>query len=369
MAGSEIRLLVTAPYALDEASSALFRELGAYDIQIEFALPASAQGCEGLAVVAPGTLWARLKGLSDRIAKFKPTHIYVHSPPGTAITNQAALSASKARVFASCLGITPPLQERWREKALLAVSRKALSGVFTDTRADTEHMQRLGFTATQLPLAYDAERFFVQAESQRTRTRDLLRISSPVLAYVGAVTPDHGVHILIAALSQLKEQDWTLLLPNFPAKDRYGHRLMAQIAKHGLREKVVYFDPKSEELADHMNAADLIVAPSLTSAPMHSARLLRAAMGCGRVVIASETPSNAEALGGFGHLVVPADPDALAARLSTLLKQGQNLDLPAARWAKRSCTFAHQAAALFTALPTQAMQKPAKETQETHHVA
>jgi glycosyltransferase involved in cell wall biosynthesis len=350
---SEIRLLMSAPDALDSQSAALFDTLKACGVAVLFA--------------PPGTTWERSKELSA----FDPTHVYVHSPPGTALANQVALRSSKARVFASCLGAQRhgSHYKTWRERAVLAVSRRGLAGVFTDTAIDREAMERLGFTPTQLPLAYDAERFFLQPEICRAQTRALLRIARPTLAYIGPITPDHGLHILIAALDQLREENWELLLPNFAPKESYGHRLMAQIAELGLRDKVVYFDPKPEELADHINAADIIVSPSAVTAPAHNSRLLRAAMGCGRVIIASDTPANSEALGGFGHLVFPSDPNALASRISVLLKQGPRLDLPAARWAKHNCTLMHQANALLAALQAHAVQKPRLDSQEPPYVA
>jgi glycosyltransferase involved in cell wall biosynthesis len=135
--------------------------------------------------------------------------------------------------------------------------------------------------------------------------------------------PEKGVHVLLDALALMTDWPWQLLMDSFESKDAYARQLRAQIDRLRLAERVVFFESSHEDMPDYMNAADLVVLPSLSTPKWKEqyGRVIQEAQACGRIVIASESGAIPETMDGQGYLVPEGDAPALAERLCALLER------------------------------------------------
>jgi glycosyltransferase involved in cell wall biosynthesis len=89
----------------------------------------------------------------------------------------------------------------------------------------------------------------------------------------------------------------------------------------GLEDRIVYFDATHKEMPDFMNAADIVVLPSVSGPGVKEqyGRVLPEAMACAKVVVGSQVGAIPELVGEAGILVPERDAGALAERLRALL--------------------------------------------------
>jgi glycosyltransferase involved in cell wall biosynthesis len=141
------------------------------------------------------------------------------------------------------------------------------------------------------------------------------------LLAVGSIVPRKGYDLLIAALSQLAELPWRLVIAGDPSRDAAAARaLEQQIARLELADRVERVGVVSpERLASLYAAADLFVLPSryegygmaYTEAITHGVPVVGTTAGA----IPEAVPA------GAGVLVPPDDVDALTAALTRLISE------------------------------------------------
>jgi D-inositol-3-phosphate glycosyltransferase len=189
-----------------------------------------------------------------------------------------------------------------------------------------------------IPCGVDTELF--QPMAQAT-ARDLLELPpGPLLLHVGRLEPIKGLDTLLTAMTHLREAPPVKLLVVGGDLDEpengHGERLRARVAALGLGARVHFMGPQRQDrLRLLYAAADATVMPSYYES-------------FGMVALesmASGTPVVASAVGGLtttvrdgltGYLVPEGDPEALAARLSALLRDRaarERLGAEATRWA------------------------------------
>ncbi|MBS1680694.1 MAG: glycosyltransferase family 4 protein [Bacteroidetes bacterium] len=146
---------------------------------------------------------------------------------------------------------------------------------------------------TLIPLGYDKSIFYLE-ESLRQKYRSLLQISpdTPLIAYFGRMSRQKGVHTLIQALSQLKSVKWKLLLDHaFDPQNQYATYIQSLIKENQLEDRVIFFEANHYEIANYMRAADVAVAPSITTKEFKEqyGRAVQEAMACGCLCLVSES--------------------------------------------------------------------------------
>jgi glycosyltransferase involved in cell wall biosynthesis len=108
----------------------------------------------------------------------------------------------------------------------------------------------------------------------------------------------------------------------------------------GLSDRVVYFDAPHDEVADYMNAADVVVMPSVTTERFKEqyGRVAPEAMACGRLVITSDSGALPELVGDTGIVVPESELPRLHATLARVLDDPALVDRYSPRAAERART-------------------------------
>jgi glycogen(starch) synthase len=150
--------------------------------------------------------------------------------------------------------------------------------------------------------------------------------SGQTILYVGRISPEKGVHILMDAMGDCVKRfpDIRLQLVGAASNDEYLKDILAQVKNHGLQKNVVFLGAKfGKELHELITYANLVVVPSLGDA---FPRVTIEAMAAGVPVVASDVGGIKEMIedGVTGTKVVPNDSKKLAEAIVLVLS---NLDL------------------------------------------
>jgi glycosyltransferase involved in cell wall biosynthesis len=191
------------------------------------------------------------------------------------------------------------------------------------------------------PLGYDPGVFFMDGFSRQT-CRESLKISDDtvLVAYFGRLVPQKGVHLLIEALASLKSLNWMLLLDHIhDSEDQYVSFIQDLIAKQGLKERVIYFEADHFEIANYMRAADIMVAPSITTTVFKEqyGRAVQEAMACGCVTLVSNSGHLKDLVGNSELVFQEGNIEMLKDRIENLLKdRNKRMELGASLSARAS---------------------------------
>jgi glycosyltransferase involved in cell wall biosynthesis len=151
------------------------------------------------------------------------------------------------------------------------------------------------------------------------------RSGPAVIGGMGRLVPDKGFQIVIRALpSILRHRDVRLLIAG-----EGEYRPALEAAARGLPVRLLGLLATPEEVAEFLRGLDLFVMPSRYEGLPNA---VLEALACGVPIVATEVPGMAEATIGYGRLIPPDDPEAVAAAvLSALdrpLRPPPDLEMP-----------------------------------------
>ena len=174
----------------------------------------------------------------------------------------------------------------------LKVNRRFISGVFVtnDIGFSLFNFHRYE-NVTLVPLGFDANTFFPD-NLARMRVRNKYGLDNVVIAYFGRLSVEKGVHLLVEALSGLKQYNWTLLLDEFKDyRDPYVSIVHNLILEYDISDRVKFVNPTHENIADYMNASDVVVLPSISTSNWAEqfGRVAVEALACGKFLVASNS--------------------------------------------------------------------------------
>jgi glycosyltransferase involved in cell wall biosynthesis len=187
--------------------------------------------------------------------------------------------------------------------------------LFPEIPADRTHVIHHGNEGMFLSLAAD-----VLPEDLRERYR--LGEGEKVILFFGLLAPSKGIPVLIRAMEEVTRTDRVkLLIAGYPAKNMDLAELYDLVEAHGLKGSVI-FDVRYipiGEVSALMDLASMVIFPYLSSTQSGS---LQVAYSFGKPVIATRVGGLAEAVddGRNGYLVPVDDPDTLALKITTLLR-------------------------------------------------
>lgn len=217
--------------------------------------------------------------------------------PGTRIVSETEQNIDKH---------LPPPFESFRNYTLrhcdyaIARNREAL-----------EILRRKGYTGPGkvVPNAVD-ERLFYPRDSGACKKS--LGFAGFCVGYVGRLVPEKGLMDLLAALSHTSAETRLVLVGDGPLEPN----LRQQVREQVLGERVTFMGPQPlEKLPEVMNALDVLVLPSRTTARWKEqfGRVIIEAHACGIPVIGSDSGAIPEVIGEGGLVFPEGDAVGLAA--------------------------------------------------------
>lgn len=193
------------------------------------------------------------------------------------------------------------------------------------------------------PAVFDPARF--DATTKAALRAELgLAAGVPVIMTVGRLTRWKGVHVLLEALSQLKDLRWqAVVVGGADARGAYARQLRDQAVALGISDRVIFAGSR-QDVAALWTLADIGV--SSTIEPEAFGRMAVEAQAMGVPVVASSLGGSNETVvnGETGYLIAPNAPHPLGERLRNLLTQRDELPRLAAKtrpWVLKTFTTEH----------------------------
>ncbi|MBI1767936.1 MAG: glycosyltransferase family 4 protein [Bacteroidetes bacterium] len=171
---------------------------------------------------------------------------------------------------------------------------KRIDGLFVVNKESEVIFNDYGYkNVTRIPLGFDDNVFRLDELSrQEYRTKLGLKNDVVLIAYFGRLVRQKGVHLLLEALNEIKELNWKLLIDSHhDNEDEYTIQVLELISKFGMIDRVLYFEANHFEIAKYMRAADIMVAPSITTPRFKEqyGRAVQEAMACGCIPLVSDS--------------------------------------------------------------------------------
>lgn len=233
------------------------------------------------------------------------------------ISNENDLPPPLAALIA---GQIKPALRSLRSRLWSLAARGRIDHVFAICDEGVTTMEALGFAGrtSKMALGFDRTIFLRYDDQRRAAIRSELGLTGPVVAYFGRLVPIKGVHLLIAALGRLRHRKWQLLLDSLEeGHDDYVASLRKGLADAGIADRTIQFKAKHAEMPNVMNAADIVVTPSIWKEQY--GRVVPEAMACGAALVVSDAGAIPELIGETGVKVPTGNIDALAQAIEALL--------------------------------------------------
>lgn len=307
------------------------------------------------------------EGLTELLTEHAPGIIILDNDPVSMLTTELGRWTKKNQAWLFCisnenlpLDISSGLQRRGIKalpailfkRTLLKRNRPLIDGIFTVNRdGEKIFVQERFVNVRHMPLGFDPAIFFPDNIS-RNIIRNKYKLTGKTIAYFGRLTPEKGIHLLIGALKNLKGLDWRLMMDSFDiyASD-YSQTISNMLSEADILNRVVFVKPNHFEIAAFMNAADIVVVPSVSVANWKEqyGRVAAEALACGKDVIASDSGALPELLNGHGYLFKEGNVQELQALLESRISYRHNSEETAgdrAKYAKENLSIQKQKAVM-----------------------
>ena len=290
--------------------------------------------------------WA--SGLIPIIESWRPTHILVESDPATLLVLGVILSSRKIKSKVAIISLENQFRN-FPKEALVGIKngqfkialggllaqcilwgvRRKIDWVYGVCQDGVDVMNRLGFNGrtSKIPLGFDENLFYPKSEQEISIVRNQLGLNLMTIAYFGRLVPEKGIDLLLQALALIQDLEWQFLIDTFSAyKSPYEAQLKARIDELNLQSRVVYFDSTHSEIPLYMNAADIVVLPSISTPKFKEqyGRVIQEAMACGKIFVGSKSGAIPELIADAGFIFQEGDVVGLAKILRHILTDTKN---------------------------------------------
>jgi glycosyltransferase involved in cell wall biosynthesis len=301
---------------------------------------ASPDGCplQPLPLVGDNPRLFHYPGLIDLLNQRRPRVVYLDNDPVSRLASDIGRwtrSHGARLICQSCENMPIGFIDHWRRagwKGLLPAavkqwlcfrSRPYVDHVFSINQTGADIFRAIGYPSVDvIPLGFDPA-VFERRPAARDRVRARLDLNQPVVAYFGRLVRQKGVVNLVRALGRLKDVDWRFLIDRFDLyADPFAGEVDAALDAAGIRDRTVFIEADHVEIADYMNAADMVVLASESTPNWveQYGRVIPEAMACGVAAIVADSGALPELVGDAGLVVPERDVDALAAAIADLLR-------------------------------------------------
>jgi glycosyltransferase involved in cell wall biosynthesis len=286
-----------------------------------------------LEIKGTGTRHWLFDGLETLCQQRQPKLVLIDNEPDTAIVRQCARWTKYSHAKIACMSVEndlgSPLAAVYRgehRRALRSVrswfaalpARKLVDYVFTISNDGIKSMNFLGWgnRVTQVPLGFDETLFFPSPDT-RIEMRNQLCLDELTFGFFGRLHPAKAPDLLIAALAGMLDLRWQLLIDRFESS-AFGYESSIEQAMHqsGVFERAIWFHAIHKEMPRYMNAADVVVAPSVLKEQY--GRVVSEAMACNCVPVVSDSGAMPELVGNTGLIVPRGNLNALEGALRSL---------------------------------------------------
>ncbi|MFI5394437.1 MAG: glycosyltransferase [Candidatus Binatia bacterium] len=259
-----------------------------------------------------------------RLRQFDVVHIHSHRHVPELLVARAARRLGLPYVC-TANGTVPAIERHVMVKRIVDVlgARAVLQGAaacVAVSEAEVAHYRRAGVAPgriTQIPNGVRLEAYQALPPRGTFRRAHGLAASTPLLVFVGKITPRKGVDVLVRALAQLPAAVHLVVGGNFMMPAQPIHRLAATL---GLSDRIHFTGLLGEQdkLAAYVDA-DVVAYPS---ADEIFGLVPAEALMCGAPVVVCDDCGCGEFVraAGGGLLVPYGDPAALAGALRLLLE-------------------------------------------------
>ena len=263
------------------------------------------------------------------ICAVQPDFVYIHHDAHALATAQFMLACNrwhKPFAFYSAQNIYKKYPMPFSALERKVFDSAGMAFPLSNTVLDVLHAKGYRRRATVLPLPVDTTVFDKDSAARaRLRGELNLRADEHVIGYIGRLAPEKGVHILLQAMTLLRDLPFKLVIAGHGSAEQSLRQMVAAL---DLSDHVIFAGYVAHERAGQwLNAMDVLLVPSLTTATWKEqfGRVVIEAMACGVSVIGSdsgEIPVLVRATGG-GIVVKEGDPPVLAEALRSLLRDAE----------------------------------------------
>lgn len=190
-----------------------------------------------------------------------------------------------------------------------------------------------------LTLSVDVDAFHPLGESERKGLLRELGLEPPVLGFLGRLSADKGLDVLMRAMELLpKDQSWSLLLLG---SGPYKEKIEAWARAQGCQDRVCVKLVKHDDAPRHVAVMDMLLAPSQTTRHWREqfGRMIVEAFASGVPVIGSDSGEIPFVIGDAGRVVPEHAPEAWARTIQELLQEPETRKILAQRGLERATQF------------------------------
>lgn len=172
-----------------------------------------------------------------------------------------------------------------------------------------------------ITLAVDTTAFAPLSAEQRIQALAELGLRPPVLGFLGRLTPDKGIPVLLAALERLPASlPWSVFFMGSGPLESHVRQWADQ---RGWADRVHVRLLTHGEVPRFLGAVDILVAPSQTTRSWREqfGRMIVEAFACGVPVIGSDSGEIPHIIGDAGRVIAEKDAAAWASAIAELLER------------------------------------------------
>lgn len=283
----------------------------------------------------------KILGLTKILDSLKPDIVFLDNDPGClqAISIGRWCKRNNAKfIVQTCENLPFDVKSSYKRLGLKGIalslmkktfnflSKKNINYVFTINNDGTNIFKNLKYkNVIKIPLGFN-ENLFNDFPQKGQTVREKLLIKNTIIAYFGRIVHEKGIHILLEALAKIKHLEWTLILDDFELyKNSYAETINKLIVTLELSDRIKYIKADHREIADYMNASDIVVLASVSTATWKEqyGRVIPEAMACENAVIVADSGALSELVGDTGIVIPEKDVDLLAENLTVFIKNKQ----------------------------------------------
>lgn len=347
-----MKIAVFAHSCLLEANRAIYQRMTAAGHSVEIVVPSNyliaPQPSHSAVKIVPthrngkGQRFYYYRGASSVLDAFSPDYVIVDLEPDSLLAVQLARWCSRHRrklVIQTCENLSIAETTEGKSAPVRMVHHLLRKLFLTYTLPRTfctlpissmggDLLGSFGFTPDQIvriPLGVDIHQFRPsQDERNTTRAQWNVTTDIPVVAYIGRMVRQKGVHLLLEALTRLSDLPWKLAIDDFKIgnselnqSDSYPSEIDRILALPAFENRVLRIHAAHHEIPAVMNGIDILVAPSTRVKGFleQYGRVIPEALACGTPVIASDTGAFPEVGGDAAHYFKEGDIEDLTSVL------------------------------------------------------